>query len=1644
MKPLSWLNHARVLAITLGLTGISCTTQLTPDPRPLASKEPDATTTAKIQVTYGKLPLSFEANQGQTDGQVQFVARGSGYNLFLTSTEAVLQLRNADVGVWNEKPLLPTTKSKNLQSAIRNPQSTVLRMHLVGANPTPQVVGLDQLSGKSNYFIGNDPTKWHTDVPLYAKVQYEAVYPGVDLIYYGNQRQLEYDFVVAPGADPATITLTFAGADKLEVDAVGDLVLHVAGGDVRLKKPLVYQEVEGARREVAGGYRLSDGQVGFQVGAYDVARPLVIDPVLTYATYIGSDDFERGYDIAVDGSGQAYVVGQSGFPTDAADFPVTAGAFDPTFNGGNYDLFVAKLNAAGSALVYATYLGGNGNDAGDSSGEHRRVGIAVDSDGNAYVAGATTSTDFPTTGGAFDTTANGSEDAFVTKLNAAGSALVYSTYLGAAASDGARAIAVDSDGNAYVVGGTSSSTFPTTVGAFDSSANGSGDVFVTKLNAAGSALVYSTFIGGSGFDSGYDIALDDLDNAYVIGETDSIGFPTTLGAFDTTFNGGSRDAFVAKLNATGSALVYSTYLGGSGADDAPFGMGFGIAVDSFGNAYATGATDSSDFPVTAGAFDETFNGGFKDAFVTKLDPDASGTDSLVYSTYLGGSVEDRGLSIAVDADDQAHVVGFTNSANFPTANAFDSTLAGGLDAFVTKLNADGSAPVYSTYLGGNNFTDGRAIALDFAGNAYVTGETFSSDLATPGAFDTTRDGGRDAYAAKISEVPTTPTFNVNPSADDTTACDANGCSLRGAILAANNLADATINLPAGTYEFAIGGEDETSFSPSATIGDLDVTKSLTIQGAGAATTIIDGNHLDKVFQIIAGTVTINDVTIRNGTNAAGFNGGGIDVCGGTLHLNRVVIESNQTAARGGGISVCEVGHLFVTDSIIRNNTAGSHGGGIAHHIALSTVTIANSMISGNVSGTVGGGIQSFADLTISDSTISGNFAPESGGGIIHTAGTLTLTNSTISGNGTNGGGGGLDEPGVANLNNVTITDNTADEDADGLEPVFLVPADGGGVLQRAGGTVNFKNTIIGGNSDLGSPAAPDCSGTLNSQGYNLIGNTTGCTIAGDSTGNITNTPPLLGPLADNGGPTQTHAPLSGNLVIIDAGNPGTPGSGGNTCEATDQRGVSRPQGAACDIGAYEAEADECVPSTEVCDGLDNDCDGTVDESLVQSCYTGPDGTEGVGVCQGGTQTCSNGSFGACSGEVTPSAEVCGNTIDEDCDGVAADCSLPSVHIGNVSVIEGDSGATTSAVFDVILSGASSQTVTVDFATDNGIGSDRALAGSDYVAQSGTLTFNPQGATSSQTVTVAVNDDSLVEPDEIFFVFLSSPTNAQLGSTGAFATIINDDTGAPLSETVIAEINPSASASTGSPPSPGDPVETTVAIASNGNGGEVIIDEGPVTETPPPGYGYSFLGHQVNLTAPPQSVGAPLRITFEIHETLLPESGLLEVFKDGVLVPACSSTDGTADPDPCIASSSFVSPGGYWVVEVLTSTASSWNFGRLYEFSGFFQPVDNLPTLNSVKAGSAIPVKFGLGGNQGLSIFWTDYPKSQKVPCDSTAPMDGIEQMVTAGGSSLSYDASTDKYTYVWKTDKAWAGQCRQLVIKLIDGTFHRANFKCTK
>ncbi len=683
----------------------------------------------RIADSYGRLPLSFEVNRGQTDKQVKFMARGSGYAVLLTGQEAVLALHAS-----------PSGNSAALSSRLRPsslPRTDVLQMQLLGANPSAEPQGAEPLPGTINYFRGNDPSRWQSGVPTFAKVEFSGVYPGIDLVYYGNQGQLEYDFVVAPNADPATIRLHFAGSGKLQLAATGDLTVQAKNGQIVFHKPVVYQEENGKRRQVQGRFTLlAHNSVGFAPGGYDRSRPLVIDPTLVYSTYLGGSTTDEAFGVAVDASGNTYITGV----TSSADFPTTNGSYQTAQKTpGTTQAFVSKNNPTGTALIYSTYLGG----AGDNDGANA---IAVSAAGNAYITGYTNSSDFPTTTGAFQAsrTSEGGTG-FVTELNSTGTALVYSTYLGGSfGQEQGSGIILDSSGNAYVVGSTQAADFPVTAGAFATTIPGSRAAYVSKLNAAGTALIYSTYLGGTGYDQALAIALDSANNVYVGGGAGSHDFPVTAGAVQQTHLAPANDTgFIAKLNAAGTALIYSTYIGGSVGERVK-----AIAVDAAGTVYAAGHTDSADFPVTSGAFQGASNRGA--GFVTHLNATGS---ALVYSTFLGpvsGVSTDGPHGIRVDSTGEAYVTGSTLPGFPVTPDAFQSTCSSLTAAFVTRLNSTGTALVYSTCLGGTRGTFGDAIAINAAGRAFVAGGTIASDFpVTSGAFQTTNKTNNNFVLAPV-------------------------------------------------------------------------------------------------------------------------------------------------------------------------------------------------------------------------------------------------------------------------------------------------------------------------------------------------------------------------------------------------------------------------------------------------------------------------------------------------------------------------------------------------------------------------------------------------------------------------------------------------------------------------------------------------------------------------------------------------------------------------------------------------------------------------------------------------------------------------------------------------------------------------------
>jgi hypothetical protein len=746
--------------------------------------------------SWARLPMQFEANEGQADSRVKFLSRGAGYSLFLTKNEAVLSLRKS-AGVAKPATSLGSyaAKSHPGAQAPRSADRAVIRLSLEGANPDPQIAGQTPLPGHVNYFIGNDSSKWLTDIPTYSRVAYQGVYPGIDEAFYGNQRQLEYDFMVAPGADASRISMRVDGAERISLQPDGSVKLAAADGAMQLRAPVVYQGSGAGRKLIAANYDLARGnEIRFRIGAYDHGLPLVIDPMLVYSTFFGGSGEDAILAAKIDASGNFYVTGFTFSDDLTLVNPVQS--TNNEFANGNQIAFISELSAAGNNLVFSTYLGGSGLIFTGGTGDFAQ-GIALDpSNEDVFVAGGTYSVDFPTTANAYQGLngggAVGAPTAFLSVLNAAGNGLLYSTYLGGNNGDTAYAVAADSAGNAYIGGATASVNFPIVPGAPEPTYVSSSTLFegfLSKINTtlSGSAsLTYSTFIGGTGNGNGegdevFGVRTDGNGNAFFGGLTGSSDFLTTAGitsafqlncapcgAANSGFNGFAGEA---NTNVGAVGFTWLTYLGGSTADAIEH-----VADDGAGNLFVTGFAFSSDFPVTAGAFQTTLQNtsGGTSAFVTEFN---AGGSTLAYSTYLGGSNPNGGsgdvaFGIALDSSDDAYVTGQTTSTNFPLANPIQSTnLApgnGATDAFITELNPTGTGLVFSTYLGGssnsnsvNNGDTGWGIEVDSENAIYVAGTTGSPDFPLAAPLQPGFGGVDDGFLTKISQL--SGTVSVSPS-----------------------------------------------------------------------------------------------------------------------------------------------------------------------------------------------------------------------------------------------------------------------------------------------------------------------------------------------------------------------------------------------------------------------------------------------------------------------------------------------------------------------------------------------------------------------------------------------------------------------------------------------------------------------------------------------------------------------------------------------------------------------------------------------------------------------------------------------------------------------------------------------------------------
>jgi uncharacterized repeat protein (TIGR01451 family) len=840
--------------------------------------------------TYETLPLSFEVNDGQTNPLVKFLARGRGFSLFLTADGAKLR-----------------------STATRD----VLGLTLLGANPATRVEGLEKLPGKSHYFLGHDPAKWRTNVPSFARVKYRDVYPGIDLVFYGNQGSLEYDLLVAPGADVSRIHFKVDGAHATHIDSNGDLIVRLADVELRQLRPVVYQDRDDGRHFLEGRYVLGGtGEVGFEVAGYRSDMALVIDPVLAYSSFWGGSDRDVGHAVAVDQFDNVYITGQTAsmnFPTQSPEQPANAGLSDA---------FVTKLDPTGTTVLFSSYLGGSGNENDFNSGVESS-GVAVDSAGNVCLAGRTSSPDFPVVNALFPGFRGLDYDGFVSKLSADGSALLYSTYFGGEANDSANGIAVDSSGSIYVTGGTrSQSDFPVTAGAFQSALAGQLDAFVAKIDptqAGAASLIYSTFLGGGGIDRGTAIAVDAAGNAYVTGRTESPDFPTQNPL--QVMYGGSADAFVAVLNPTGTALVYSTFLGGSALD-----VGNAIVLDATGSAYISGETKSTDFPTVNGF--QTGNGGNSDAFVAQLDP--TGT-MLLYATYLGGGNLDRATGIALDSAGKISVAGETSSADFPLLGAFQGTPGGGRDVFVARLDPSqqGAASLmYSSFLGGSADDVAFGVAVNSMGDAWVVGQTMSaSDFPIVSGVQASYGGGAsDAFIARVSAGASTPDYAVSGAPPSLTVAPGGGASYTVTVTPAGGFT--------GTVDLSVNGlpaDAMASFTPPSVV-IADTTPQTSTLTVSTATTTPVGMFPLSITASSGTQQHMTAVTLVVATDSADLSltktGSPNPVAVGT-NLTYTISATNQGPAVATGVQVMDTppgGAVFVSATPTQGECSGDSSG----------------------------------------------------------------------------------------------------------------------------------------------------------------------------------------------------------------------------------------------------------------------------------------------------------------------------------------------------------------------------------------------------------------------------------------------------------------------------------------------------------------------------------------------------------------------------------------------------------------------------------------------------------------------------------------------------------------------------------------------
>ncbi len=737
----------------------------------------------------GGLPLRFEENVGQTDEAVRWVARSPGMTLFLTDTEAVFALAEPNAGL--RAKVFPDVVEPSPEPT----EGRVLRMRTVGANAAAAFSAGRELPGVSNYFLGDDPSQWRTGVRSFDSVRYEGVYDGVDLVYYGNDGAVEYDFEVAPGADPGRIALAFDGAESIQVNEDGALVLRAGPCELRQEPPTIYQPSDGGQERIDGRYNVDvDGLVRFEVGPYDRGLPLVIDPVLAYSTYLGGGAGDNVADVAVDGWGNVYLVGSTSSP----DFPRLHA---PWTYQGLRDAYVTVLGRAGAALLYSTHIGGGSDDSA--------LAVALGPDGSVFLAGRTGSSNYPTVT-PIETDAAGS-DVFISKIAPTGASLVYSTYLGGSGEEAAISLAVDGSGGAFIVGETNSNDYPTTVGALQRVRGGDFDAFATRIGPSGTTLVYSTYVGGDAYDSAAGVDVTSSGEAVLVGLAGSVDFPLE-NAIQDTLAPGSYHAFAMKLSPSGTGLRYSTFLGGDLDDYAT-----NVALDDEGAAVVVGWTIGPTFPTHDPIYGTP--GGSVDGFALEIAPDGS---EIRFSTFLPGDFEDEPRDVAIGPDGRIYVVGDTNSSNYPTVNALYTDPdpgPGGYDVFATCLSSTGRSVVYSTYLGGTEGEFCYSVAVDGSGGAYVVGSTPSTNFPTVGPYQAHLRGTADGFVVKIANATANLGVTLTASPEPVRSGQQLTYTLTVGNLGPNAAGDviAAVGVPSGT-SFVSATPSHGNFSPPAGAG----------------------------------------------------------------------------------------------------------------------------------------------------------------------------------------------------------------------------------------------------------------------------------------------------------------------------------------------------------------------------------------------------------------------------------------------------------------------------------------------------------------------------------------------------------------------------------------------------------------------------------------------------------------------------------------------------------------------------------------------------------------------------------------------------------------------------------------------------------